>query len=105
MAAADPRRDVARAALALLAAPEDAVRGEAFNVGSDAQNYLIRDLAELLSELTGCEVEFAEGSSADARSYRVDFSQARARRSRSSRSTGMPAAAPASSSRPIGASG
>ena len=65
--------DVARAALALLEAPEDEVRGQAFNVGTDAQNYLIRDLAELLSELTGCEVEFAEGSSADARSYRVDF--------------------------------
>jgi nucleoside-diphosphate-sugar epimerase len=65
--------DVARAALALLEAPEDEVRGQAFNVGTDAQNYLIRDLAELLSELTGCGVEFAEGSSADARSYRVDF--------------------------------
>jgi nucleoside-diphosphate-sugar epimerase len=67
--------DVARAALALVEAPEDAVRGEAYNVGSDGQNYLIRDLAELLSELTGCAVEFAEGSSADARSYRVAFAK------------------------------
>ena len=59
----------------MLAAPEDTIRGQAYNVGSDEQNYLIRDLAELLSELTGCEVEYAEGSSADARSYRVDFSR------------------------------
>jgi nucleoside-diphosphate-sugar epimerase len=70
-------QDVARAALVLLEAPEAAICGEAFNVGSDAQNYLIRDLAELLSDLTGCEVEFAEGSSADARSYRVNFGRLR----------------------------
>jgi nucleoside-diphosphate-sugar epimerase len=68
-------RDVAKATLALLDAPEDAVRGEAVNVGSDEQNYLIRDLAEQLSELTGCVVEIAEGSSPDQRSYRVDFSK------------------------------
>jgi nucleoside-diphosphate-sugar epimerase len=68
-------RDVAKAARAMLEAPEDDVRGEAFNVGSEAQNYVIRDLAGVLSEQTGCEVEFAEGSSPDSRSYRVDFSK------------------------------
>src|SRR5262245_6915224 len=66
-------RDVAKATLALLEAPEDAVRGEAFNVGSNEQNYLIRDLAQQLSEITRCVVEVAEGSSADQRSYRVEF--------------------------------
>jgi nucleoside-diphosphate-sugar epimerase len=71
-------RDVAKTALALLDAPEDRVRGEAFNVGSDAQNYLVRDLAQIVSQVTGCEVEMAEGSSADDRSYRVDFSKLRA---------------------------
>ena len=68
-------RDVAKTALALLDAPEDQVRGEAFNVGSDAQNYLVRDLAQIVSRVTGCAVEMAEGSSADDRSYRVDFSK------------------------------
>ena len=68
-------RDVAKATLALLDAPEEQIRGEAFNVGSDDQNYLVRDLAEQLSEITGCVVEVAEGSSADQRSYRVDFSK------------------------------
>lgn len=68
-------RDVAKTALALLDAPEDRVRGEAFNVGSDAQNYLVRDLARIVSGVTGCAVEMAEGSSADDRSYRVDFSK------------------------------
>ena len=68
-------RDVAKATLALLDAPEEQIRGEAFNVGSNDQNYLVRELAEQLSEITGCVVEVAEGSSADQRSYRVDFSK------------------------------
>jgi nucleoside-diphosphate-sugar epimerase len=69
-------RDIANATLALLDAPEEAVAGEAFNIGSDRQNYLIRDLAEIVHErLSGCEVAFAEGASSDPRSYRVDFSK------------------------------
>ena len=68
-------RDVAKTALTLLEAPEDAIRGEAFNVGTDEQNYRVRELAEILAQVTGCEIEIAEGSSADNRSYRVDFSK------------------------------
>ena len=68
-------RDVAKTALALLDAPEDAIRGEAFNVGTDEQNYRVRELAEILAEVTGCEIEIADGSSADNRSYRVDFTR------------------------------
>ena len=68
-------RDVAKSALALLEASEDQIRGEAFNVGTDEQNYLVRELAEVLASVTGCEVEIAEGSAADSRSYRVDFSK------------------------------
>jgi len=67
--------DVARAAAALLDAPEDVIRGLAFNIGRDEQNYLVRDLAEIVAGVTGCEIEIAEGSSPDQRSYRVDFSK------------------------------
>jgi nucleoside-diphosphate-sugar epimerase len=67
--------DVARATAALLDAPEKLVRGEAFNIGTDEQNYLVRDLAEVLALVTGCAIEVAEGSSPDQRSYRVDFSK------------------------------
>lgn len=66
-------RDVAATALALLDAPEDTVRGEAFNVGTNEQNYLVRDLAEILAKITGCEVEIAGDATPDPRSYRVDF--------------------------------
>ena len=55
--------------------PRSRSRGEAFNVGTDEQNYLVRELAEVLAQVTGCEIEIAEGSSADSRSYRVDFSK------------------------------
>jgi nucleoside-diphosphate-sugar epimerase len=69
-------RDVARATLALLEAPDEVVRAEAFNIGSDVQNYRIRDLAEIVHDrLPHCEVTFAEGASADPRSYRVDFTK------------------------------
>ena len=67
-------RDVAKATLALLDAPEELIRGEALNVGSNDQNYLVRARGAA-PEITGCVVEVAEGSSADQRSYRVDFSK------------------------------
>jgi len=52
------------------------VRGEAFNIGSDDQNYRVRELAEIVQgRLPHCEVAFAEGASSDPRSYRVDFSK------------------------------
>jgi nucleoside-diphosphate-sugar epimerase len=68
-------RDLSRVAVAMLDAPDDLVRGEAFNVGSDDQNYLVRELAEVLAEVTGCEIEYASDASPDPRSYRVDFSK------------------------------
>jgi len=69
-------QDVARAAIALLDAPHDAVCGEAFNVGSRAQNYRIRELAEVVHRrIPRCDVTFAEAAQPDPRSYRVDFSK------------------------------
>jgi nucleoside-diphosphate-sugar epimerase len=69
-------RDIAKATLTLLEAPPDLIRGEAFNIGSADQNYTIRALAEIVRQrLPHCDVEFAEGAAADARSYRVDFSK------------------------------
>jgi nucleoside-diphosphate-sugar epimerase len=69
-------RDVARATNAILAAPVESVHGEAYNIGSDAQNYTIRELAEIVhARLPDCAVEFASGAVADPRSYRVDFAK------------------------------
>jgi nucleoside-diphosphate-sugar epimerase len=68
-------RDLALVATRLLEADEALVRGEAYNVGSSDQNYLVSELADIVAEVTGCEVEFADGSTSDPRSYRVDFAK------------------------------
>jgi nucleoside-diphosphate-sugar epimerase len=68
-------QDIARATAAILDAPRDLVHDRAFNIGSDDQNVRIRDLAETLHELLGCEVETTGDATADPRSYRVDFSR------------------------------
>ena len=63
--------DIASAFLALLEAPRETVHARAFNVGHSAENYLIRDVAELVQEVVGGTVTFAEGAGADTRNYRV----------------------------------
>lgn len=63
--------DIAAAFLALLEAPRELVHARAFNVGQTAENYLIRDVAELVRDLVGGTVTYAAGSGADARNYRV----------------------------------
>jgi nucleoside-diphosphate-sugar epimerase len=69
-------RDITAATLALLEAPVEAVAGEAFNIGTDEQNYRVRTLAEVVRErLPECDVTFAEGAGTDPRSYRVDFAK------------------------------
>lgn len=69
--------DICAAFLALLTA--DVPPGRAYNVGQTRENYLIRQVAELVAELVpGSEVTFAEGSGADTRNYRVSCDRIRA---------------------------
>jgi nucleoside-diphosphate-sugar epimerase len=66
--------DIARAFIAGLEAPREKVWNEAFNVGSTAHNYRIRDIAEIVAEVVpGCRLEFARDAGPDTRSYRVNF--------------------------------
>jgi len=68
--------DIARAFIAVLAAPRDVVWGQALNVGRNDQNYRIREIAEIVKEtVPGCEVAFADGAGPDKRNYRADFSK------------------------------
>jgi nucleoside-diphosphate-sugar epimerase len=68
--------DISRAFIAALEAPEDAVHNEAFNVGSTAHNYRIRDIAEIVADVVpDCRVEIATDAGPDARSYRVSFAK------------------------------
>jgi nucleoside-diphosphate-sugar epimerase len=63
--------DIAAAFLALVEAPRETVHARAFNIGDTAENYLIRDVAELVHKIVGGEVTVASGSGADVRNYRV----------------------------------
>ena len=65
--------DISSTFLALLEAPRELVHREAFNVGRTAENYRIREIAEMVREVVpGSEVTFAEGAGPDLRCYRVD---------------------------------
>ncbi len=64
-------RDIARAFLLALEAPRDLVGGQALNVVS-TENYQVRDLADVVAQVTGCHVEFAADASPDVRNYRVN---------------------------------
>jgi nucleoside-diphosphate-sugar epimerase len=67
--------DIAQAVACVLDAPLDDVRGEVFNVGSEEQNYQIRQIAQIISDLVpGCTLTVGD-SSADARNYRADFTK------------------------------
>lgn len=66
--------DISRAFLAMLAAPLEAIHNQAFNVGSNEQNYQIREVANLVQDcVPGCSIRYAEGAGPDTRCYRVNF--------------------------------
>jgi nucleoside-diphosphate-sugar epimerase len=68
--------DISLAFLAALEAPRQAIHDQAFNVGRTADNYRIRELAEIVAEtVPGCRITYAEGAGPDKRCYRVDCSK------------------------------
>jgi nucleoside-diphosphate-sugar epimerase len=70
--------DISGALLAVLNAPRELVHNEAFNVGDNAENYRIRDLADIVEDVVpGARASFAEGGGPDTRSYQVDCSKIR----------------------------
>lgn len=70
-------KDTARAMMAMLDAPRDAVNGEVFNVGADEQNYQIVPLARMVAEAVGVECATEWYGLPDHRSYRVSFQKVR----------------------------
>jgi nucleoside-diphosphate-sugar epimerase len=64
--------DICRAFLAVLGAPRETVHNEAFNVGSSAENYRIRDVARIVQEVVpGSRVVLSGQAGPDLRNYRV----------------------------------
>ncbi len=65
--------DIIEAVRCALVAPAERINGEIFNVGSSAENYRVREIADIVAQaFPGCEVS-AGAPSGDNRSYRVSF--------------------------------
>lgn len=67
-------RDIIAAVIAALDAPRAAVHNQVFNVGLNAENFRISELAEIVAAVVpGCQIEYAPGGGPDLRCYRVSF--------------------------------
>jgi len=65
--------DICQAIVCTLEAPRDIIHNQIFNVGDTAQNYQVKEIAQIVAEIfTGCQLSFGENG-ADNRSYRVSF--------------------------------
>lgn len=65
--------DISRAFLACLEAPREVIHNQSFNIGHTAENYQIREVAEIVRDVVpGSQVVLGPGASADIRDYRVD---------------------------------
>ncbi len=66
--------DACRAFLTALDAPMEQVSARTFNIGHDAHNYRLRDLAQIVADTVPCcRLEFAPEEGVDERSFRVSF--------------------------------
>jgi nucleoside-diphosphate-sugar epimerase len=71
--------DIAAAFAAVLAAPIEAIHDSAFNVGTEANNLTVREIAEaVVTAVPGSRLVITGEAGPDPRSYRVDFSRIRA---------------------------
>ena len=69
--------DIARAIIAVLQAPTEAIHNEVFNVGDTSHNYRVREVAEIVGKIfPDCRVSFGAPGQ-DNRSYRVSFEKIR----------------------------
>jgi nucleoside-diphosphate-sugar epimerase len=67
-------REIAGAFVASMKAPKDAIFSRAVNIGGDAEDYQVRDVADVVQELVpSAEVEYTGEVGSDPRNYRVRF--------------------------------
>jgi nucleoside-diphosphate-sugar epimerase len=70
--------DMANAFLLTLESPEDKVSGEIFNVGSNNDNYIVKDIAQKVEEIVPDSIiSFSKEANKDHRSYQVNFDKIR----------------------------
>ncbi|MDF5726957.1 MAG: SDR family oxidoreductase [Rhizonema sp. PD38] len=65
--------DICKAIVCTLEAPRDIIHNQIFNVGDTANNYRVKEIAEIIADVfPGCKLSFGT-QGADNRSYRVSF--------------------------------
>jgi nucleoside-diphosphate-sugar epimerase len=67
--------DVCQAFLVALEAPRETIHNKVFNVGDNAENYRVSEMADIVTRVVpGSRIEYAAGGGPDKRCYRVDCS-------------------------------
>jgi nucleoside-diphosphate-sugar epimerase len=66
--------DITQAVVCALKAPRETIHNLAVNVGSNEENYQMRDLAQFVKEtVPDCEIDYADDAGPDTRCYRANF--------------------------------
>jgi len=66
--------DITQAVICALNAPQETIHNLAVNVGSNEENYQMKELAQFVKEtVPNCEIDYVEDAGPDERSYRVSF--------------------------------
>src|SRR5205807_318897 len=69
-------KDIARAFVAFLEAPRTTIHNQPINIGGDAENYRVRDIANIVARLVpGASIVYTGEIGKDPRDYRVDFAK------------------------------
>jgi len=67
-------KDICRAFISTISAPEEKVFNQIFNVGSNLDNYRIIDIAcKIQQKMAGTVIKFADNAEKDTRNYNVSF--------------------------------
>ncbi len=68
--------DMSNAFISVLNAKNSEVNGQAFNVGTNDDNYTIREIAQKVEQIIpNSNITYAKDANKDSRSYKVDFSK------------------------------
>ena len=69
-------KDICKAFIAVLRAPEELIHNQTFNTGKNSENYQITDIADSIIKLMPeCEIEYSGEHGTDSRTYRVNFTK------------------------------
>ena len=67
-------RDIARAFVAFLEAPKEAIHNMAINIGANEENFQVKDVADIVQDLIpDAKIVYTGEIGADPRNYRVNF--------------------------------